>query len=61
MNNNFVVRFATLDDVPFIAEIYNDAILKTTATFDTEIKSNEDRAAWLLSHQQNKRTPVFVR
>lgn len=31
-------------------EIYNDAILNTTATFDTEIKDYENRLAWFLEH-----------
>jgi len=41
-----------------IAEIYNDAILTTTATFDTEPKSVEERTEWLQSHDE--RHPVLV-
>jgi L-amino acid N-acyltransferase YncA len=43
------IRPATEKDVPRITEIYNDAILHTTATFDTEMKSLEDRLDWFLS------------
>lgn len=43
------IRPATEKDVPRITEIYNDAILHTTATFDTEMKSLEDRMDWFLS------------
>jgi hypothetical protein len=33
------IRRATMADIPEITEIYNDAILKTVATFDTETKT----------------------
>jgi len=35
-----VLRDAVLDDAAAIAEIYNESILNSTATFDTEIKSS---------------------
>jgi len=40
------VRPATEADVPAILEIYNDAILNTIATFDTEPQTLEERLAW---------------
>ncbi|MEQ1852099.1 MAG: N-acetyltransferase family protein [Chthoniobacteraceae bacterium] len=52
------IRRAELTDAPAIAEIYNEAILTTTATFDTEPKSVEERAQWLQSHDE--RHPVLV-
>jgi len=52
------VRKATLDDLPAITEIYNQAILKTTATFDTEPKSLEEQKAWFESH--GPKYPVLV-
>lgn len=52
------IRQATLDDAAAIAEIYNEAILTTTATFDTEPKSVDDRANWIRSH--TGRFPVLV-
>jgi len=47
------IRQASLNDIPFITDIYNDAILNTTATFDTEIKTIESRAEWFLAHDEN--------
>lgn len=60
MNNHpsVTVRKAELADAAAIAEIYNEAILTTTATFDTEPKSIEDRTLWLQSHDD--RHPVLV-
>jgi L-amino acid N-acyltransferase YncA len=52
------IRRAELADLPAIADIYNEAILTTTATFDTETKSVEERAQWLQSHDE--RHPVLV-
>ena len=53
-----VIRSATERDIPLITEIYNEAILTTTATFDTEIKSEEDRLQWLQNHTAS--FPVIV-
>lgn len=55
---SLTIRRAELTDAPAIADIYNEAILTTTATFDLEPKSVEDRAAWLQSHDD--RHPVLV-
>lgn len=44
------LRKATPDDLGQITEIYNDAIQKTTATFDTEPKSQEEREKWFAEH-----------
>ena len=54
----FTIRRAVLADAAAVAEIYNEAILTTTATFDTETKSVADRAQWLQSHDE--RHPVLV-
>src|SRR5687768_14738928 len=56
--NALLIRRATLDDAQSIAEIYNEAILTTTATFDTETKTVDDRRQWLAEH--GDRHPVFV-
>ena len=55
---NLSMRPAVDDDAAAVAEIYNEAIRTTTATFDTVPKSTEDRAAWLAAHDE--RHPVFV-
>ena len=46
------IEKAKTDDVREIMEIYNDAILNTTATFDLEIKSYEDRMDWFNKHDE---------
>jgi L-amino acid N-acyltransferase YncA len=58
MTNRARVRNAEADDVPAIADIYNDAVVNSTATFDTEPKSLEDRQNWLAA--RDERHPVLV-
>ncbi len=53
-----VIRRATENDVPAITGIYNEAVLNTTATFDTEPKSVEDRLHWYRGHDDKH--PVLV-
>lgn len=52
------IRLARPDDAGAVAEIYNDAVLHSTATFDTEPKTAEDRREWLATH--TGRHPVLV-
>ncbi len=52
------IRPANKKDVEAIMHIYNDAILTTTATFDTEIKTYDDRLAWFNGH--DAKHPVLV-
>ena len=52
------VRPATENDVPVITEIYNEAILNTIATFDTEQKTVEQQLNWFRAHDASH--PVFV-
>jgi len=58
MPGEVVIRRATVKDVRSITEIYNEAVLTTTATFDTETRSVADRRAWFDSHDE--RHPVLV-
>jgi L-amino acid N-acyltransferase YncA len=51
-------RLATEDDLGSIMDIYNEAILFTTATFDTEIKDLKDRLRWFRNRDEN--FPVIV-
>lgn len=53
-----LIRPAVEGDLPHIARIYNQAILETTATFDTEPKSIEDWRNVLLEH--NETFPLVV-
>ncbi len=52
------IRRAVQADAAAIACIYNEAVLNTTATFDIEPKSVEEREQWLQSHDE--RHPVLV-
>jgi L-amino acid N-acyltransferase len=52
------IRRAEPADATAIADIYNEAILTTTATFDTETKTVDERRLWLQSHDE--RHPVLV-
>lgn len=52
------VRQATSDDASAIASIYNHYIQTSTATFDTHVKSEEDRRSWLLDRSEAH--PVIV-
>jgi phosphinothricin acetyltransferase len=52
------IRRADLRDLDAITDIYNEAILTTTATFDTEPKTVAERSQWLQSHDE--RHPVLV-
>jgi L-amino acid N-acyltransferase YncA len=52
------IRKAEIRDLEGINAIYNDAILNTTATFDTEVKNIETRKAWFEQH--TAKYPVLV-
>lgn len=56
--SKIVIRPAHSNDAPAITEIYNHAIVNTTATFDTEVKSVEDRLHWLSEH--GDRYPIII-
>jgi L-amino acid N-acyltransferase YncA len=53
------IRPATLDDLGAILDIYNDAVLTTTATYDYEPRSMDHRVAWYEDHLRNG-YPIFV-
>jgi len=52
------IRKAVPLDVPAITEIYNEAILTTTATFDIKPKTVASQRNWFKDH--GKRNPVLV-
>lgn len=49
---NYIFKKAQLNDLERIVEIYNWAILNTTATFDTEEKTTEQRKKWFEEHDE---------
>lgn len=53
------VRKATRGDVPAILDIYNDAVLNTTASADYAPHSLEARYDWLAEHQREG-FPVYA-
>ena len=52
------IRKATNDDLKAILDIYNEAVLNTTATFDTTPRTFEKQLEWYENHKSNH--PVFV-
>jgi phosphinothricin acetyltransferase len=54
-----IVREATIDDLPQILDIYNDAIVNTTAVYDYEPHTLEMRKQWFDTKKQQG-FPVFV-
>lgn len=53
------IRLAAAADLPAILEIYNDAVLKTTASYDIEPQELPAREAWFTEHQRDG-LPVYV-
>lgn len=45
-----IIRYAILDDIPAITEIYNEAVLNTRNTFDTVPKTVAEREVWYNQH-----------
>ena len=56
--NMLTIRKATLKDLDVITEIYNEAILKTVATFDMEPKTLEEQKEWFAGH--GSKNPILV-
>ena len=54
-----VIRPALRDDLPGILEIYNEAVLNTTATADYEPHTLEKRARWFDDHARTN-LPIFI-
>jgi len=52
------LRFARMEDLDAITEIYNEAIMKTVATFDTELKTYTDQKKWFDDH--GSKNPILV-
>jgi len=52
------IRHANIGDLGAITEIYNQAILTTTATFDTEPKGREEQKQWFEKH--DSKHPILL-
>lgn len=46
-----IIRKATEEDLVQLTDIYNEAILHTTSTFDTEEKDIKNRQNWFYAHR----------
>ncbi|QDT93321.1 GNAT family N-acetyltransferase [Gimesia algae] len=53
-----IIRPAVLSDLEAMTEIYNEAILTSTATFDIEPMTRDERLPWFESHDE--RHPILV-
>src|SRR5437762_2022261 len=53
------IRPAIHEDLPAILDIYNEAVLNTTASYDYEPRTLEHRTAWFEDHLEHN-YPVFV-
>ena len=58
MNPSIQIRRALSADIGAITAIYNEAVLTTTATFDTEPKTTAERLEWFEAHDE--RHPILV-
>lgn len=56
MNSN--IRYATFSDLNRITDIYNWAVENTTASFDINCQTLEQRAEWFINHDD--RHPLIV-
>jgi L-amino acid N-acyltransferase YncA len=53
-----IIRKADIEDLKFVLEIYNEAVLNTVATFDTEPRTMEQQKTWFEHH--GDRHPLLV-
>ena len=49
---------ATLEHIKSITDIYNEAVLNSTATFDTEVKSVVEQRLWFNEHSD--KYPILI-
>jgi phosphinothricin acetyltransferase len=56
--SEYVVREATTADLRAILDIYNDAVLHSTATFDLEVRSWKEQRQWFAEHRSPYRVLV---
>ena len=52
------IRRAITTDLAAINDIYNDAVINTTATFDTQTKTLKEREGWFAKH--GEKYPILV-
>ena len=55
---SIIIRRAKAKDLKAITDIYNEAILTTDATFDTELKTMAEQKVWFADH--GPKNPILV-
>ena len=60
MGAELTVRAGRVGDVPVLAEIYNEAVVNSAATFDLAPRSFEDMARWFEEHDDEHPLVVGV-
>jgi len=59
MKKEIIIRFANIADLPFIVDIYNQAIRSRCATGDMEESNVNDRIEWFEKFDNNK-YPLYI-
>ncbi|HNQ13545.1 MAG TPA: N-acetyltransferase family protein [Bacteroidia bacterium] len=54
-----MIRLAKTTDLKSITEIYNESILNSNATFDTDVKSVEQQELWFNNHSEQFPVSVY--
>ncbi|NCC72023.1 MAG: N-acetyltransferase family protein [Sphingobacteriia bacterium] len=54
-----IIRFATIDDLPIIVDIYNQAVRSGNVTADIDPVTTDQRRKWFSEHEQNT-FPVYI-
>lgn len=59
MKKEILIRFATITDLPFLVDIYNQAIRSRSATGDMDEFSVEERLEWFEKFDNNE-YPIYI-
>lgn len=60
LNDNFVVQYASQEDLPEILAIYNQSIAGKQATANLTPVTCEERSAWFDEHFHSRTRPIYV-
>jgi phosphinothricin acetyltransferase len=60
MSSQPTIRYAQIEDLEGITEIYNHYILTSHATFDVKPYTTEERKPWFMEHSSGGRHTLFV-
>jgi len=57
---NYKTRLATLEDVPYITDIYNQGIEDRTATLETRLRTRDEMKEWLINRSEKHKVVVIT-